>query len=116
MCTILLFFELHSQMNFIFFPSLTQGRIHSIGLLATNFIDSIYLWNRTESRAQTLANELNQLRSSFKNPNVKITNIDSLEESVKNADVIVTATFTSTPLLFRSMIKNNVHINGILSV
>lgn len=91
---------------------LKQGRIHSIGLLSTNFIDSIYLWNRTKSRAETLSAELNQLRPSFKNPDIKIAFVDSVEECVQNADVIVTGTFTSTPLLFRSMIKNNVHING----
>lgn len=55
---------------------------------------------------------MNELRSSFKNPNVTIVCADSVAESVKYADVIVTATYTETPFLFRSMIKNNVHING----
>lgn len=70
------------------------------------------MWNRTKSRAEALATELNQLRRTFKNPNVNIICVNSVEECVQNADVIVTATFTSTPFLKRSMIKNHVHING----
>lgn len=89
-----------------------QGRIHAIGLCATNSIDSIYLWNRTKSRAEALAAELNQLRPSFKNPQLQIVVADSVEGCTANADVIVTATYTSTPILLRSMIKSNVHING----
>lgn len=92
--------------------SIKQGRIHAIGLCATYFVDTIHLWNRTKSRAESLATELNQMRQSFKNPNIKVICADTVEEGAKNADVIVTGTFTSTPFLFRSMIKNNVHING----
>lgn len=72
------------------------------------------MWNRTKCRAEALANELNQLRASFKNPEISIVCTDSVEECAKKADVIVTATYTSTPLLFRSMVKDNVHINGII--
>lgn len=59
-----------------------------------------------------LAAELNQMRQHFKNPIIEILTIDSVERCVENADVIVTATSTSTPLLHRTNIKNNVHING----
>ncbi|XP_055298600.1 ketimine reductase mu-crystallin [Sitodiplosis mosellana] len=90
-----------------------QGRIHAIGLCATNSVDTIHLWNRTKSRAEALAAELNQLRQSFKNPNIKIICVDTVEDGAKNADVIVTGTSTSTPFLFRSMIKTNVHINAV---
>lgn len=89
-----------------------QGRTHAIGFCATNFVDSIYLWNRTKSRAESLVVELNELRQSFKNLNVKLFCANSVDECVKDADVVVTATYTETPFLFRSMIKNNVHING----
>lgn len=89
-----------------------QGRIHAIGFCATNPISTIQLWNRTKERVRTLATELNQLRSTFKNPNVKIVCSNSVEECVENADVIVTTTFANAPFLFRSMVKDNVHING----
>lgn len=89
-----------------------KGRIHAIGFCATNEVKSVCLWNRTKSRAEALAVELNQLRQTFRYPNVNIVCANSVEECVRTADVIVTATFTSTPFLFRSMIKNDVHING----
>lgn len=74
--------------------------------------DSIYLWNRTKSRAESLAVELNEMRNQFVNKEINIRHYESIEDCVRDADVIVTGTFTSTPLLFRSMIKANVHING----
>lgn len=89
-----------------------QGRIHAIGFCSTTFVDSIYLWNRTKSKAEALVAELNGLRLGFKNPNVKINCANSVADCVKDADVIVTATYAEAPFLFRSMIKNDVHING----
>lgn len=89
-----------------------QGRIHAIGFANLKSLSSIYLWNRTASRSQKLCDELNGLRNQFKNPELKIKCVDSVDECVKEADIIVTATFTSSPLLSRSMLKSAVHING----
>lgn len=75
-------------------------------------INSISLWNRTKSRAESLAADLEQMRNQFKNPAIQIRCVNSVNECVRDADIIVTGTFTSAPLLFRSMIKDNVHING----
>lgn len=75
-------------------------------------INLISMWNRTKSRAQTLVADLNEIRNQFKNPNLTIQCTDTVGECVRNADIIVTSTFSSTPLVFRSMIKDNVHING----
>lgn len=75
-------------------------------------INSISLWNRTKSRAESLVADLNEIRNQFKNPNLTIQCANTVEECVRNADIIVTTTFSSTPLVFRSMIKDNVHING----
>lgn len=89
-----------------------QGRIHAIGFASLKSLNKICLWNRTASRSQKLCDELNGLRNQFCNPNVEIKCVDSVEEGVKEADIIVTATFTSTPLISRSMLKSAVHING----
>lgn len=72
----------------------------------------INLWNRTRKRAEDLANELNSIRSQFRNSNIRVNVIDTPADCVKNADIIATTTFASTPILERSMIKDNVHING----
>lgn len=90
-----------------------QGQSHALGMCTMYQINSISLWNRTKSKAESSASYLNQVRGQFKNPEIKINCFESIADCVKNADIIVTATFTSSPLLFRSMIKDNVHINGL---
>lgn len=83
-----------------------------MGICSMFRINSISLWNRTKSRAESLAADLNEKRNQFKNPNLTIQYSDTVEECVRNADIIVTSTFSSAPLVLRSMIKDNVHING----
>lgn len=89
-----------------------QGRSHAMGICSMFPINSISLWNRTKSRAESLAADLNAIRNQFKNPNLTIQCSDTVDECVRNADIIVTSTFSENPLVFRSMIKDNVHING----
>lgn len=75
-------------------------------------VSRINLWNRTKKRAENLKVELESLRSTFKNQNLDIYISDTTAENVANADVVVTATFTKTPILFYDSLKKNVHING----
>lgn len=89
-----------------------QGRSHSIGMCMTYPFDAIHVWNRTKSTADALARELELLRPKFQNPSITVLCFDAIEHCVRNADVIVTATFASTPLITRAMIKRGAHING----
>lgn len=93
-----------------------QGRIHAIGMCNMFYINKIYLWNRTSNKAINLKNELNSMRMDFKNINCEIIIANDVQECVKNADIIVTATFSNTPFLSLDMIKDNVHINGIYNI
>ncbi|XP_055710386.1 ketimine reductase mu-crystallin [Phlebotomus papatasi] len=90
-----------------------QGRMHSIGMCTTFPFTEIRLWNRTESRATELAEELKALVAQFKNPSIKITISNSLDNCLKNTDVIVIATSSHEPLIERHHLKDNVHINAI---
>lgn len=78
----------------------------------TYAFDSIFVWNRTKSKADALASELEASKSAFKNPHITVLCFETVEHCVRNADVIVTATFTSTPLITRAMVKRGAHING----
>lgn len=89
-----------------------QGRIHAIGMCNTFPFSTITLWNRTISKANNLAAELETLKSTFLNKNVTVCIADSAELCALNADVIVTATYASTPILYWNMIKEGAHING----
>ena len=73
-----------------------------------NFFSKVNLWNRTKSRAEKLRDELNELF-----PGISIDIFDKSTNAVNDADVIVTATNSSTPLFDMSDLrKHSVHING----
>lgn len=78
----------------------------------TYSFDFVFLWNRTKTTADALIAVLKSMSSKFKNPNISIACAETIENCVRDADVIVTATFTSTPLITRDMIKKGAHING----
>lgn len=75
-------------------------------------ISAIHLWNRTKTKSVDLAAELNEVKETFRIKALQVFIHDSVAECVAEADIIVTATFASSPLLFADMLKSNVHING----
>lgn len=83
-----------------------QGRMHAIGMVNTFKFSSVRIWNRTRSKAEEVATELQAL-------GVNVSVVDSVTECVEGADVIVTATYTAEPLIRSGMLKKGVHINGI---
>lgn len=75
-------------------------------------INEIHLWNRSTSKANELKKELEGMTGKFVNKNLKIFVHESVRDCVKTADIIVTATQSTSPVLFDDMLKENVHING----
>lgn len=66
------------------------------------------MWNRTKSRAEKLRDELNE-----QFPDVSFVVLDGSVECVNDADVVITATNSSTALFGKSDLrKPSVHING----
>lgn len=76
-------------------------------------ISTVHLWNRTNPKALTLATELEGIKSTFRNKNLKIFVHETVGDCVGQADIIVTATQSRSPLLFANMLKSNAHINGM---
>ena len=66
----------------------------------------IRIWNHRYEGAQTLTKELTA-KGKY------AVAYQSAEECVKDADVIVTATFASSPILKAKWIKPGAHINGM---
>lgn len=89
-----------------------QGRMHAIGMCSIFKFSEVRLWNRSTSKAETLLQELEAMSSTFKNPNIKIIVAENIQKCVENADVIVTATFSSDPLIQLNYLKPDCHING----
>lgn len=86
-----------------------QGQSHALGMCKTFNVIDIYLWNRTKSKAEKLAEKL---RSEFPSGlNVHI--CDTPKDAVRVADVICVGTYSPTALIDYSMLKQDVvHINS----
>ncbi|RZF35330.1 hypothetical protein LSTR_LSTR003770 [Laodelphax striatellus] len=81
----------------------TQGRIHALAMHHYFQFQEVRIWNRTESRAKALCNELGSWATHYSNK----------ERCVRDADVIVTATYSPTPIVRLSWLKPGAHINAI---
>ncbi|XP_039444088.1 ketimine reductase mu-crystallin isoform X1 [Culex pipiens pallens] len=90
-----------------------QGEFHAMGFMKTHKFVQVKLWNRTKARSEQLKTKLTQLAPNSCNPDVNISVHDSPEECCTNCDIIVTATSSSVPIVFKRFLKQNVHINAI---
>lgn len=64
------------------------------------YMFQVRTWSRSKVNAERLASEING------------TACLKAEDAVKNADVIVTVTSSSTPVLKKDWVKDGAHING----
>ncbi|XP_018326442.1 ketimine reductase mu-crystallin [Agrilus planipennis] len=86
-----------------------QGKIHAIAFQYFFGFKEVRVWNRTIERANQLKSDLEQTEG-FKG---RITVHENVESCVKDADVIVTATFSDCPLVKYEWLKEGVHINAV---
>ncbi|XP_050079814.1 ketimine reductase mu-crystallin [Anopheles maculipalpis] len=92
-----------------------QGMMHAIGFVRTQSqgrVRTIRLWNRTPGRATKLKEVLLE-EAKATNSNYSVFVCDTVEDCCRDCDVIVTATGSSEPLVYRSFLKPNVHINAV---
>ncbi|XP_033109512.1 ketimine reductase mu-crystallin-like isoform X2 [Anneissia japonica] len=78
-----------------------QARSHFNGLNAFHQFKETRIWTRSFTKAQTLANELNCIAC------------ETAQEAVKDADVIVTVTRSTKPVLMLDWVKKGAHINCV---
>lgn len=84
-----------------------QGESHALGMCKTFNVIDVYLYNRTKSKADKLADKLKSLYPS------RIHVCDTPEKAVQEADVICVGTYSPTALINYAMLKgNDVHINS----
>jgi ornithine cyclodeaminase len=77
-----------------------QARTHLEAIPLVRDIDDVRIVSRTPAKAQALARE-----------GVRV--VASVEEAVRGADIIVTATSSREPILKREWIEDGVHINAV---
>ncbi|KRT82327.1 hypothetical protein AMK59_3832, partial [Oryctes borbonicus] len=84
-----------------------QAKMHVVAFQQKFKFEKVHIWNRTHEKAGNLCKELDfsvfGQYVAFKN----------LNECIEQADVIVTATFATTPLIKYEWLKAGVHINAV---
>lgn len=90
-----------------------QGRYHSLAFCYSFEVEELRLWNRSEGKARQLAAELEGLKPYFLNKTVKIIVCEDEASCAEDADIIVTATYASQPIVDLSIVKKDVHINAV---
>jgi ornithine cyclodeaminase/alanine dehydrogenase-like protein (mu-crystallin family) len=78
-----------------------QARSHLEAMRAVREFERIRIYSRTPEHARSLAEEGGAEA------------VDSAEEAVREADVVVTATSSSQPVLERAWLKSGAHINAV---
>uniref|UniRef100_A0A182N296 Ketimine reductase mu-crystallin n=1 Tax=Anopheles dirus TaxID=7168 RepID=A0A182N296_9DIPT len=92
-----------------------QGMMHAVGFVRTQSmarVRTIRLWNRTPARAAQLKELLIEERKKT-DSNYSVFVCDTVEDCCRDCDVIVTATGSGEPLVYRSFLKQKVHINAV---
>jgi len=77
-----------------------QGKTHLEAIPLVRNINDVRIVSRTRAKAEALAGGVARV-------------VDSVEEAVRGADIIVTATSSREPILKRAWIEDGVHINAV---
>lgn len=85
-----------------------QAPYQALGVCAVRPIERIHLYNRTRSRAESLAHWLQERLG-----HIRIEVFSTVEEAVRDADVICTATSAARPVLPAAAVKPGTHINAV---
>ena len=78
-----------------------QGRAHVAALSVLYDFDEITVWSRTEENARAFADSHNARYTA------------TIEEAVKDADIVVTSTNSQVPLLKGEWLKPGCHVNSV---
>lgn len=84
-----------------------QGRGQLLALSEVRKIDKALVFSRTSSSRRNYAEEMSQQLG------IDITPVDSAEKVVKNADILVTATTSPTPVIAGEWVEPGLHITTV---
>jgi ornithine cyclodeaminase/alanine dehydrogenase-like protein (mu-crystallin family) len=87
-----------------------QARTQLRGICAVRKVDAAKVYSPNEAHRESFCNEMSRELG------IHVSAIDNAEETVKSADVVVTATTSSTPVLRGAWLRQGVHVNAIGAV
>ena len=86
----------------------TQARSHFAAMLAVRKIEEVVIQSHTRANADRFAAEMK-----VKYPDVKISVVDTVEEAVREADIICSVSRTRDPIISGEWIRPGTHINAV---
>jgi alanine dehydrogenase len=84
-----------------------QARSQIEAILQVRAIQAVYVWSRHAEKRNACANECAEALR------VPVRAVDSAEQAVRPADIVVTATFAKEPVLEDAWIRPGTHVNAI---
>ncbi|MCX8074451.1 MAG: ornithine cyclodeaminase family protein [Clostridia bacterium] len=85
-----------------------QARMQIQSLMNVINIKKLNVWGRNKENASIYISEIKTIY-----PELIVEQYDSIEDSIKEADIIITTTYSSTPLLKSEWIKDGTHITAV---
>lgn len=79
-------------------------------VLAVRDIEEIYLYNRTTEKAEVLKQDLSK---NFKEKNLLVSVVETPEEAIENADVVISSTSANKPVFSSEAIRPGTHVSAI---
>ena len=93
----------------VLFGAGVQGRAQIRAVMCVRNIRAVFIIDRDEEKARALAQEMR----GWENVPGVITIPSSPEQAIKEADIVIAATTTKTPLFDGDLLKPGVHVTGI---
>lgn len=84
-----------------------QGRSHLKAISTVRNIEEVFVYDLDPKKAEQFIIDMNLCDG------IKAVVCENIEQAVKDADIICTLTPSTTPFLYRSMVKKGVHINAV---
>ncbi len=76
-------------------------------MLAVREITSVRVWSRNENKRREFAEDCSDI---YRRP---VEAVDTAEAAVRDADIVITATFAGEPVLHQDWVKPGAHVNAV---
>ena len=97
----------------VVFGAGVQGRTAIQAICAARALETVYLFSRTKSKAESLAKELRGKGGVPSDIRVLDSTPENIANTVRQADIIYCATTSATPLFDGSDVKPGTHVNAV---
>lgn len=84
-----------------------QARLQMIALMKVRQFDELRVWGRTPGKVKEYVDDMSKVLG------IRVYGAKSAEEAVRDSDIVVTATMSTTPIVKADWLKRGVHITAV---